>query len=591
MRTAFLILGLAVAHDAGAQARPAPHAAHRVDASAPPGAVQFGVSCARPARAEFDRGVTLLHHMTYPRAREAFERVTTIDAHCAMAHWGVAMTLFQPLWPTRPSPAELQRGWRAVQAARALGLPTPRESLLVNAAAAFFEAPESPDYWLRVRRWQAGMALAHAAFPADDEVSAFHALALLAVAPQNSVSTDHADQAADLLVDVHDRRPGHPGAMHYIVHARDVPGREGRSLPVVRRYDASAPRNPHALHMPTHIYTRLGDWDAVISGNRRAADAALEYPAGDSGQFVWDEFPHAIEYLVYAALQQGADGDAARQLQRLLNTPRLQPSFKTAFHLASTSARYALERHAWREAMQLVPRSPATLDWDRFTWPEAVTWFAKGLGAVHEGDTAAARAAIDRLQALERAAGTAGEELFTRNIRVMRLEVSAWLAQYHGDASAGVSLLQQAADLEVATPKHAVTPAPTVPAHELLGDLLMVQRRPADALTAYERALTLHPRRFNALLGAARAARAAGNTTAARAHYRQLLAVGARSTRAAILAEARAAGERKASARSSTDAGHSRRLRPARATDVRSRDRQRVAIRSVTNSDRGVRTK
>ena len=548
-RSLVLILSLAAVQASVAQAQKrATHAAQDTSGSQAAGLVQFDVSCTAAARAEFDRGVTLLHHMTYPRARDVFERVATIDARCAMAHWGLAMTLFQPLWPTRPSPAELQRGWRAVQSARALGMPTLRESLLVNAVAAFFETPESPDYWLRVRRWQAAMAMAHAAVPSDDEVSVFHALALLAVAPQNSVSTDNADQAAELLVNIYDRRPGHPGAMHYLVHARDVPGREGRSLPVVRRYDASAPRNPHALHMPTHIYTRLGDWDAVISGNRRAADAALEYPAGDSGQFVWDEFPHAIEYLVYASLQQGADGDAARQLQRLHGTARLQPSFKTAFHLASTSARFALERHAWREAMQLMPRTPATLDWDRFYWPEAVTWFAKGMGAVHEGDTVATRVAIDRLQFLENAAGTAGEELFARSIRVMRLEVSAWLAHRAGDAVTGVRLMQQAADLEVVTPKHAVTPAPTVPAHELLGDLLMLQQNPGAALAAYERALSLYPRRFNTLLGAARAARAAGNSTRARAHYRQLLVVGAHSSRAAVLAEARVGSSRSGAA-------------------------------------------
>ena len=248
------------------------------------------------------------------------------------------------------------------------------------------------------------------------------------------------------------------------------------------KYAATAPHNAHALHMPTHIYTRLGDWDAVIRGNLLAAQASLEQPAGDHGQFVWDEFPHAIEYLVYACLQKGADDEAATQLTRLQQTARLQPTFKTAFHLASTRARYALERRDWREARSLAPREPAALDWDRFPWPEAVTWFARGLGAAREGSTQDARAAADRLGVLETAAGNAGEALFARNIRILGLEVRAWLAHAEGDTRSGVALMREAAELELATPKHAVTPGPTLPAYELLGDLLLEQRAPAEAL-------------------------------------------------------------------------------------------------------------
>ena len=188
-----------------------------------------------------------------------------------------------------------------------------------------------------------------------------------------------------------DNLPGYAFRPHYLVHANDVPGRERESLEIIRKYQDAAPRNPHALHMPTHIYTRLGDWDAVVRGNLRAAEAALQVPAGDRGQFVWDEFPHAIEYVVYAYLQKGDDHQAAAQLQRLQGTARLEPTFKTAFHLASTRARYALERHLWSEASSLVPRDPPTLNWDRFTWPEGVTWFARGLGAARLGRLAEAR--------------------------------------------------------------------------------------------------------------------------------------------------------------------------------------------------------
>jgi tetratricopeptide (TPR) repeat protein len=308
----------------------------------------------------------------------------------------------------------------------------------------------------------------------------------------------------------------------------------------VRKYEEVAPRNPHALHMPTHVHTRTGEWDAVIRGNLRAAEAALASPAGDGGRFVWDEYSHAVEYLVYAYLQTGADAEAATQIERLHGTARLEPTFKTAFHLASTRARWALERRAWREAAALAPREPAFLDWSRFAWAEAVTWFARGLGAAHEGDLAAARTAAGRLDTLEAAARGAGEELFARNVRVLGLEVRAWLAHAEGDTASSRALMREAIDLETATPKPAVTPAPTLPAHELLGDLLMEQDRPAEALAAYRRALERYPRRFNAVLGAARAARAANDDAAARGLYRDLLALAAKGSTRPGLDEARA---------------------------------------------------
>lgn len=528
------LVAIAVSREAAAAraqqptAPPPPHAA-----------VDFRISCSAPAQVEFNRAVTLLHHMTYPQARNSFQEVARIDPRCAMAYWGIGMTLFQPLWPTRPGPAELRSGWEAVQKARTLGPVTERERLFLDADSAFFAEPASPDYWARIRRWEQAMARAYAAFPNDAEVTVFYALAHLAVAPVDTATQTHAERAAELLLGVLQRNPDHPGAQHYLVHADDAPGRERQSLDVVRQYETSAPNNPHALHMPTHIYVRLGDWDAVIRGNRRAADAALKYPAGDHGEFVWDEFPHAMEYLIYALLQQGADAEAARELQRLQGTARLQPSFKTAFHLASTRARYALERHDWREAMSLPVREPATLDWDRFAWAEAVTWFARGLGAAHESHLDDTRVAIARLQALEGLAGGAGEELFARNIRMLRLETSAWLAHVERDTQTSVSLMQQAAELERNTPKHAVTPSPTLPGYELLGDLLLEQKRPAEALAAYQRSLRLYPRRFNSLLGAARAARAAGNESEAYPLYRQLASVAASGTRQPALEEVR----------------------------------------------------
>jgi tetratricopeptide (TPR) repeat protein len=517
----------------GGEAAAQEHVGHQL------GTVEFPVSCSRQAQPEFTRAVALLHHMTYPQAREAFQRVAITDPKCAMAQWGIAMTLFQPLWPTRPQLDARKLGWESVQKAKVLQPPTQREQLFVAATEAFFLEPESADYWLRIRRWEQSMEKAYAALPNDPEVAAFYALAHLAVAPSNAISRSHSDKAASILLRVYERNPDHPGAMHYLVHANDVPGRERELLEITRKYEAVAPRNPHALHMPTHIYTRLGEWNGVVRGNLRAAEAALEHPAGAHGELVWDEFPHAIEYLVYAYLQQGADDAAAAQVQRLHGTARLEPTFKTAFHLASTQARYSLERRAWSDAASLAPGEPKVLDWDRFAWPQAIVLFARGLGMAHQGKVNESSAASERLAELEAATRKAGEDLFARNIQVLRLELSAWLAHVNGQAQESAALMRQAAELETSTPKHAVTPGPTLPAHELLGDLLMEQKKPAAALVAYKRSMELYPRRFNSLLGAARAARALGNESLARTFYGELLEVAEGGTRSHELKESR----------------------------------------------------
>jgi tetratricopeptide (TPR) repeat protein len=502
------------------------------------GHVQFPVSCSEPAQQSFNRAMALLHHMTYPQAREAFEEITKSEPACAMAHWGVAMTLFQPLWPTRPSPEALKRGWDEVQKAKALKSSS-REQLFIDAAEAFFHEAESPDYWLRIRRWEAASQKTYEALPNDVEAALFYALAHLATTPASGGTRDHADKAAEILKRVYEKHPDHPGSMHYLVHANDVPGRERELLEVTHKYAQIAPNNPHALHMPTHIYTRLGDWDNVVKGNLRAADAALLHPAGEKGELVWDEFAHAIEYLVYAYLQQGADGEASKQLQRLHSTKQIEPSFKTAFHLASTQARYALERRAWDEAMQITPRSPSYLNWDRFPWAEAISYFARGLGAVHVGKQEEGAPALTRLEELETAASKSGEDLFARNIQILRLELSAWSEHKWGEGTQGINLMREAAELEASTPKHAVTPGPTLPAFEMLGDLYLEQNDAASALSAYEKSLEAYPRRFNSLLGAAKAARKAGDRERAAMFYKQLLGVGTRSSRDEVRSEAR----------------------------------------------------
>jgi len=476
-----------------------PHATH------PPGGVDFGVHCAPAVRRDFDGALALLHHMTYPQARAAFRAIADRDPKCAMAHWGVAMTLFQPLWPTRPSLDDRTLGWSEVQKARAIGTQDPREQRFIDATAAFFQDPPSEDYWARIHRWADATERAHEAFPNDVDATAFEALALLATTPQDRATRDNADRAAALLLPVLKTHPNHPGAMHYMVHADDVPGRERDSPDVVRAYEQHAPDNPHALHMPTHVYTRQGDWAGVVRGNLRAADAALRYPAGDHGEYVWDEFPHAIEYLVYAYLQQGDIANAKKQRDRLLATQHLQPSFKTAFHLASVQARIPLETQDWAGAAALKPRTPAWVEWDKYAWPEAIAQFAHGMGAAHTGHHDEAMAALYRMMELRRKMQAANEALFERNIHVLQLQLEGAIAHANGHDGPAIEKLQAAAAIEASTPKHAVTPGPTLPSEELLGQLYLVRNERALAKAAFERSLALYPNRLASRRGLATA--------------------------------------------------------------------------------------
>ena len=528
------------------------------------GEVHFAISCGDEAQRRFDRAVALLHHMTYFGAREEFSSIATAHPDCAMAHWGFAMTLFQPLWPVRPTPEDLERGRQAISRAGQIESTTARERMFIAATAAFFD-PGATEYWQRIERWAEGMRDAYEAYPEDVETRAFFALSLLATAPPSGDLTQNATAAA-VLETVLQTKPTHPGAVHYTIHANDAIGREAKSLGVVRRYGGIAPRNAHALHMPTHIYVRLGEWSGVIEGNQQAAEAAFETRVGDRMQWVWDEFPHALEYVVYGFLQIGDDSAALAAMTRLEQTRDLQPSFKTAFHLASIPARYALERRDWEGAAALSPRPDSTLPWDRFPWPEAVTWFARGIGAVRTGNVQAGREAEARLAGLRDASDRMGEELFERQTEILRLGVAAWLAHAQADTAQSLELMQQAVDLEARTPKHAVTPAPTLPAAELLGDLLLELNRPEAALEAYRSSLESSPGRFNSLAGAARSADRVGDATLARTYYRQLKETAAPDSRRKELAEAVAFLERRSSRAGPRATGSGRGVVPS--TDI-----------------------
>ncbi|MDX1501541.1 MAG: hypothetical protein R3325_04195 [Thermoanaerobaculia bacterium] len=484
------------------------------------GTVEFPISCAPEAQEEFERGVALLHHMMYVEAGKTFRSLAEAHPECAMARWGVAMTLFQPLWPTRPSPEALAEGWEAVQAARALAPGDEREQAFIAAVEAFFQDPESGDYWARIRRFEEASERVYRAYPEDREAAAFYALAHLATAGQAEEPSVHNAEAAEILLAIYDEEPTHPGAVHYTIHANDIDSRAGESLEVVRSYDDIAPGVPHALHMPTHIFVRLGEWDEVIRWNEKSADAALKFPAGDR---VSHHYPHALDYLLYAHLQRAEDERAREILAAAQSKDGYQPSFISAFHLAAMPARYAVERRQWADAAALAERSPESIPWDEFPWPVAMNQFARGLGAARGGDPEGAREAIEKLARQEAQAQEAGEEYFATQIEISRLAVEAWAAHAGGESAKALELMRASAELEASTQKHPVTPGAILPSYELLGDLHAELGQPGEALAAYEASLQAWPGRFNSLLGAARAAAAAGDDTRARSYYSSLL--------------------------------------------------------------------
>ncbi len=531
----FPILGFGLVALAGASLAPRAFAQQKHHAD-DLGAVQFPVSCAPAVQETFNRGVAFIHHMMYVEARRAFDEVAERDATCAMAHWGVAMTLFQPLWPTRPGTADLERGWQAVETARELSPGSDRERAYVDAVAAFYQNPGDTDYWARIARFERAMERVYRAYPDDLEAAAFYALSHLATAPASGEPLAHSGNAAKILLSIYEAAPTHPGAVHYTIHANDIDGRASERLDVVQSYNDIAPSVPHALHMPTHIFVRLGDWQETIRWNQKSAEAALRFPAGDA---VSHHYPHALDYMMYGYLQRGEDDLAKRALDALAQHANYQQTFISAFHLAAMPARYAVERRAWADARALPERTPAAFPWEKFQWPEGMTQFARGLGAVRSGDHEAARQAIEKLEGLQQETKRANEDYFSKQIEIGRLAVEAWLLHAEGKPEKALATMRSAAELEAATEKHPVTPGALQPAYELLGDLLLELERPADALAAYESSLAKWPRRFNSLLGAARAAQASGDRTRAESYYSELLELAGGSKRAGV-AEARA---------------------------------------------------
>lgn len=495
------------------------HEEHPISGDATIGEVNFNVDCREEVRDDFNRAVAMLHNMMYATARENFKEITDADPNCAMAYWGIATTLFQPLWGTRPSGEDLTYGWQTINKAKER-VDSKREELLIESTAGFFREPESADFRTRLDRWTEGVEAAYKSYPNDHDIAALYGLTKLVKAQFVEDRSQLLNEAQAILRDIYEQEPRHPGAIHYTIHATDVDGRADNALNIVEAYGEIAPDVPHALHMPTHIYVRLGDWPKVIDWNWRSANAALNHPVNGA---VSHHYLHAVDYLVYAYLQQGKDGKAEKVYREAMNKDRYQASFISAFHVAATPARLAVEQKDWERAKALETRKPEYLPWDASPWAEGLIWYAKGLGAVHLGDIKSAGQAEQKLKELRNTAKKSGADGMATYIETDRLVLEGWIAYKNGNNERAVNLMRSAAGLEDKTEKHPVTPGALQPPYEALGDLLMKLDRPSEALAAYEDSDANWPGRLNTLLGAALAARLLGKDKLARKHIENLV--------------------------------------------------------------------
>jgi len=486
------------------------------------GSVSFANSCAPAASAVFNRAVALLHSFEFRTAIEGFEDVLSRDDTCAIAHWGIALAYWgNPFGGVRSTTA-LQEGSAAVERARATGTPTPRERAYIDAVAALFENYQTVSQRDRILAYEQGMADLVRGNPEDIEAMIFHALAVNQTALPTDKTYAAQLEAAGILEPLFERYPEHPGLAHYIIHAYDHPPLASRALGAARRYAAIAPSAPHALHMPSHTFTRVGSWQESVETNRRSEQTAMQNRAAT-------EALHAMDYQTYAHLQMAQDRAALDVLNRLPTvsatfdptavTGGAAPPMAGFYALAAIPARYALERGAWQEAAEL----PVPANGTPFTI--AIAHFARALGAARGGRPSAAREDIDRLAALRDQLNQAQDAYWAEQVGIQWSVANAWVTYAEGRSAEGIEAMRAAADTEDATDKSAVTPGPLAPARELLGEMLLDAGSAAEALTAFEASMAKEPGRFRGAYGAARAAEAAGDAAAARRYYQRVLEI------------------------------------------------------------------
>jgi tetratricopeptide (TPR) repeat protein len=504
------------------------------------GVVVFGLSSKGEAGA-FDQGLALLHSFEYDEAEKVFAGIIARDPGCAMAYWGVAMSNFHPLWapPTLP---ELKKGAGALAIAESIAATPARERDYIQALSAFYSDWEKADHATRTVRFEHAMEILYKSYPSDKEAAILYTLALTAAADPKDKTRAKQRKAGALLEQLYPGMPEHPGIIHYIIHTYDYPELAELALPAAKRYAQVAPSSAHALHMPSHIFTRLGLWDDCIRMNLVSVSAAQCYAQAAGIRGHWDEELHGMDYLVYGYLQKGQNSLALGQLHYLLTMDSVSPmNFKVAYAFAAIPARYFLERRDWKGAAELrvrpaggeaagIARGDVSVagfpgfPWKDYPWLEAIVHFARGLGAAHLGRLDSAAAEVAALKGLQEWLTREKDAYKAGQVMIQLKAVEAWLAFEQGRVQEAVDTMRAAANLEDNTEKHPVTPCEVLPARELLGDLLLEAGRPAEALIEYTEDLRTHPRRLNGLHGAGLAAQKAGDETKAREYFMLLRA-------------------------------------------------------------------
>jgi tetratricopeptide (TPR) repeat protein len=476
------------------------------------GKVEFPNSCSPAVQEKFLRGMAMLHSFYYSAAQKAFEEVAAKDNSCAIAAWGYASILMSnPLQGIGASLKSAELAQAAIDKGRKMGAKTQRERDYLEAVAAYYQDFASrPERARQLARAKAYEALA-AKYPDDDEAQVFYALYLAGTQTASDQTYSAYLKAAAILEKQFAKHPDHPGVAHYLIHSYDAPPIAAQGLPAARRYAAIAPDAPHALHMPSHIFTRVGAWADSATTNRRSADAAQR--SNDP-----DDALHALDYMTYAYLQLARDGDARKTFEEAHTLTGINPARATGYYaLAAMPARYVVERGTWRDAAKLVPNP------SNFPFTEAMTHFARALGVARSGDPAAAQTDIEKIAALRDQLKAAKSDYWANEVEVMRLASVAWVAFAQNKSDEALTLMRQAADIEDRSEKNIVTPGRLLPARELLGDMLMELKRPAEALKEYEASQQREPNRYRGLYGAGQAAAQSGNRDKARHYFSKLI--------------------------------------------------------------------
>jgi tetratricopeptide (TPR) repeat protein len=484
------------------------------------GTVIFPASCNNDAKRYLERGLALLHNMTYEGSRSEFAAATEVDPECAMGYWGQAMTYIHPLWSDPPGETDFMKGQELVKSAKARGKKTEWEKAYILAVDAYYETGRHEKEKENLASFEKGWEEVYQRFPDDVEAASLYAVAHLGTVNPADKTFEKQKRAGAIEAKVLVEVPDHPGAHHYTIHAYDYAELADQALAVARSYGKLAPEVPHALHMPTHIFTRLGYWQESIVMNKRSAEAALKHPVNNQISL---HHPHALDYLVYAYLQRGED-QQAEEVWDMLKTLKgpYQAHVASAYTFAALPARIALERQEWTVAAALQARIPGNYPWDRFPAMEAITYYAVALGAAKSGNAQLAGQAISTLAELEKRTAE-NSRYWAKQVEIQRLSATALLKYQEGEKEKALAIMRQAAELEATTEKHPVTPGAILPSRELLGDMLLDMGRYKEAQTEYEAALIRSPNRFNSLFGAGRAADLAGDKEKAALYYKRLV--------------------------------------------------------------------